>query len=539
MNNDQSSADDRLNSPEDQRLLDDGDQSPLDEGPSASVVPHISSTPTSPPRTLTFLNGLAIVTGMQIGSGIFSAPATVISAVENRVSAVIAWLVAGILAWTGAASFIELGSLVPVNGGMLEYLIFLYSEEFGFIFAWSWILISRPCGLAMVSLIFSEYLYKALVGDEGADESPKIAAVVGIIIVTLLNCLGSNIGNGVAKAFMAIKIVGLLSIALSGLAYWIFWPGASDPSPRIQEIREFSHKNTESSHLTDLWANLGAFTNAVLAAVFAYGGWESISFVVGEIQDVTTVLPRILHTSMAMVIVLFITSNLALYAVVPLSEMAESNTVALAFGERIFGIVGRLFYTWVVCLSCLGTLNAIVFSAGRLTQAASVRCFVPSFLDHNATPPLARLTHHLPERLRTWSELHSRQNIPVNAMLFNAAVACIFVLTGSFRQLLTFKGMMEYTLFLLTIFGLLVRNIRHSWSSPAVYAPALFCTMAAIIIARAAFSHVMTAMFIATFFLLLSLVYRNLWKRAGTFTIPGYIQYILASAGRRSSNARR
>lgn len=269
------SVDDRLDSPEDRRLLDDGDQSPFDERPSPMVVPRISSAPASPPRTLTFLNGLAIVTGMQIGSGIFSAPATVISAVGNRGSAVIAWLVAGILAWTGAASFIELGSLVPVNGGMLEYLIFLYSEKFGFVFAWSWILISRPCGLAMVSLIFSEYLHKALVGDVAANESPKITAVVGIAIVTLLNCLGSNIGNGVAKGFMAIKIVGLLSIALSGLVYWIFWPGASEPSPRVEVIRELTYNKTKTS-FTDVWADLDAFTNAVLAAVFAYGGWESV-----------------------------------------------------------------------------------------------------------------------------------------------------------------------------------------------------------------------------------------------------------------------
>ncbi|KAI1451267.1 amino acid transporter [Annulohypoxylon moriforme] len=538
MNNDLSLIEYRLGSHEDERFLNDEDQSPLGE-PSSSVLPHVNSTPASPPRTLTFLNGLAILIGMQIGSGIFSAPATVISAVENRVTAAIAWLVAGILAWTGAASFIELGSLVPVNGGMLEYLIFLYSEEFGFIFAWSWILISRPCGLAMVSLVFSEYLHKALAGDEVANESPKTTAIAGIAIVTLLNCLGSNVGNSVAKAFMVVKIVGLLSIVLSGLVYWIFWPGASEPNPPIDVIRELAHNETENSPFTDTWANLDAFTNAVLAAVFAYGGWESISFVAGEIQNVKIILPRILHTSMIIVITLFITSNFALYSIVPLSKMENSNTVALDFGEQLFGTVGRVFYTWIVCLSCLGTLNAIVFSAGRLTQAAGVRRFVPSILDHNATPPLSRLEPHLPERLRTWGELHSRQNIPINAMLFNAAVACIFVMTGSFRQLLTFKGMMEYTIFLLTIFGLLVRNIRHRLWSPFAHAPAIFCILATVIIARAAFSHVITALFIAAFFLFLSLIYRRFWKQEGAFTISGYIQYILVSTTRHSSNARR
>ncbi|KAI0171908.1 amino acid transporter [Hypoxylon sp. FL1284] len=533
MNNGQPPIDDGPSSPEQRRLLDNGDQSSLgDEEPSSSLVSHLSSAPAAPPRTLTFLNGLAIVTGMQIGSGIFSAPATVISAVESRVAAVLAWLVAGVLAWTGASSFIELGSLVPVNGGMLEYLIFLYNEECGFLFAWSWMLISRPCGLAMVSLIFSEYLYRAL-GVESAGGSPKMTAVIGIAVITLINCLGSNVGNGVAEVFMAIKVVGLLSISLSGLVFWIFWPGALGST---DAVREFPYNETTTSSLRDIWASFDGFTTAVLAAVFAYGGWESISFVVGEIQDAMTVLPRILHTAMTMVIVLFLTSNIALYTIVPLSEMAESNTVALAFGEQLFGVVGKMFYTWVVCLSCLGTLNAIVFSAGRLTQAAGVRRFVPSLLDRSATPPLARLARHLPQRIRAWSELHSRQNIPVNAMLFNAAVACVFVMTGSFRQLITFKGMIEYTLFLATIFGLLARNIRHRWSSSTVYAPTLFCAVATVIIARAAVSHVVTAIFIVTFFLILSLIHRKLWKRDGTFTIPGYIEYVLASIGRRRPN---
>lgn len=277
MNNDQHQVREDLDTREDRRLLDNGDQSPLDNRPNLSTVPLISSGPGSPPpRTLTFKNGLAVVVGIQIGSGIFSAPATVISVVESRTLAVIAWLLAGLLAWTGAISFIELGSLVPVNGGMLEYLIFLYNEELGFIFAWSWILISRPSALAMVSLIFSEYLHKAFTsGDDAADQNPKIIAVVGIVLVTVVNCLGSSVGNGVAKAFMALKIVGLLSIALSGLVYWTFWPGASNPGPRMEVTKELTSNMNETSHLDGLWANLDAFTNAVLAAVFAYGGWES------------------------------------------------------------------------------------------------------------------------------------------------------------------------------------------------------------------------------------------------------------------------
>ena len=93
--------------------------------------------------SLTFTNGLALVLGLQIGSGIFYAPSQVSAHVPSPGGAILVWLVAGIVVWTGAASFIELGLVVSKNGGVQEYLRICYGEFFGFLFSWTWITISK------------------------------------------------------------------------------------------------------------------------------------------------------------------------------------------------------------------------------------------------------------------------------------------------------------------------------------------------------------------------------------------------------------
>src|SRR5215471_11045127 len=104
------------------------------------------------PKTLTYFNCLALVVGLQVGSGIFSAPAVVRNHVPSPAIGVLVWALAGILVWTGAACFIELGTIVPENGGIQEYLRHCYGDVYGFMFAWIWIVVLKPCSMAMVSL---------------------------------------------------------------------------------------------------------------------------------------------------------------------------------------------------------------------------------------------------------------------------------------------------------------------------------------------------------------------------------------------------
>jgi hypothetical protein len=235
----------------------------------------------SPPRSLTHLNGLALVIGLQIGSGIFSAPSVVISKVTSPLLGVVVWFLAGLLVWTGAASFIELGTRVPRNGGIQEYLRHCYGDVYGFLCAWIWLLVSRPCAMAMVALVFSEYLFRAVSPDQDISVwMLKGVALLAVISITCLNSLGTNVGTGAATFFLVLKIVGLGSVALVGFVLMFTgFPipnGENDLNPPLYATTRRAPITTSDIGNSSVWTGLGNFADAILAALFAYGGWESV-----------------------------------------------------------------------------------------------------------------------------------------------------------------------------------------------------------------------------------------------------------------------
>ncbi|MCJ1230216.1 hypothetical protein MMC12_006888 [Toensbergia leucococca] len=153
-----------------------------------------------PPRSLTFLNGLAIVIGIQIGSGIFTSPSTVLENIPSPIPAVLVWLVAGALAWTGAASFIELGGLIPRNGGIQEYLRYCYNDACACSATWTLIFIVKPCSIAMISIIFAEYLLNVFDSEIPVHTwYTKAVALAALAIMSLLNCIGTRVSARIAN----------------------------------------------------------------------------------------------------------------------------------------------------------------------------------------------------------------------------------------------------------------------------------------------------------------------------------------------------
>ena len=176
----------------------------------------------------------------------------------------------------------ELGTIVPENGGIQEYLRHCYGDVYGFMFAWIWIFVVKPCSMAMVSLIFAEYLYRTVL--PGADISTwvlKSTALLGIGFTTALNCMGTHLGVLSANVFMGVKVLGLSSIAVIGVAFQITsviqGGSATEPeklSPAMESPTQFQ-VSEQGSSLS--WMGTGDLADALFAALFAYGGWESVS----------------------------------------------------------------------------------------------------------------------------------------------------------------------------------------------------------------------------------------------------------------------
>ena len=238
--------------------------------------------------SLSFLNGLALVMGLQIGSGIFSAPSQVSKQVASPGEGVLVWVVSGFLVWTGAASFIELGLAIPQNGGIQEYLRYCYGEFPGFLFTWTWVLISKPAAMAMIALVFSDHLIYSVSSEWRSPFISKLIALFGLGLITTVNCLGATTGARVANGFLGLKLFAVYSIALFGLYILIGQDGngvATSPHGWFA--------NGHSGRLDEIWHKLGHFVTGMYGALFCYGGWETVCPFPSIRSKTLVVLPNI------------------------------------------------------------------------------------------------------------------------------------------------------------------------------------------------------------------------------------------------------
>lgn len=309
-----------------------------DENAGSETHPLIvSASPTIPePRTqsLTLLNGLALVIALQIGSGIFTLPTQVSQSVPSPGAGLLVWLLAGLLVWTGAASFIELGCRAPSNGGIQEYVRVAYGgggrsyddvdeegsdeserdeeddpaqggsdmvggprpaataandkvgprgELAGFVFTWTWVLLAKPAANGAISTIAANYLARPFLpgpsssasSSEGGGLSPlgsRLTALLCVGVLTAVNCLGATSGAKAANLFLMLKLSALGSIIFMGLfALATGWRADGVPA---SETGWFGW--SEEDREKPAWQLLGEFVTATFGAVFCYGGWETV-----------------------------------------------------------------------------------------------------------------------------------------------------------------------------------------------------------------------------------------------------------------------
>lgn len=222
-------------------------------------------------KTLTYLNGLSLIVGLIIGSGIFSSPSQVNANVGSPGAALIVWVVAGILAWTGAASYAELGGAIPLNGGAQIYLSKIFGELAGFLFTWVAVLVLKPGGNAIVAIIMGEYLVRAFVGPEAETVSPwinKAVAVVGLFLVGFLNSVSTRLGTRINDMLMFLKFVALLGVTIIGIV--VAATGFS-----FSGTANLDWKNHEWFEGTKMDAS--AWAVALYAGLWAFDGWDNAS----------------------------------------------------------------------------------------------------------------------------------------------------------------------------------------------------------------------------------------------------------------------
>ena len=144
-----------------------------------------------------------------------SSPGVVVANAQSVGASLLVWLVSGILGWTGASSFAELGSAIPVNGGAQAYLAYAYNPLVSYLFAWTAIVALKPGGNGVIALIFAEYvnrlIYHATSADTESESLPqwsiKVTASLAVACVTMICIWTRNLGTRAAVVFTSVKVV--------------------------------------------------------------------------------------------------------------------------------------------------------------------------------------------------------------------------------------------------------------------------------------------------------------------------------------------
>ncbi|KAF6765237.1 L-methionine transporter [Ephemerocybe angulata] len=422
---------------------------------SASVTDPGIDPVESSEKNVGLINGIALIVGLQIGSGIFSSPGVVVANTQSVGASLLVWLASGVLAWTGASSFAELGSAIPQNGGAQAYLAYAYGPLTSYLFAWTAIIALKPGGNAVIALIFAEYINRLFYSHASSEEvSPdeipqwaiKLTAVAAVAVVTILCIAARKLGTRVAVVFTTLKIVALVLVTTLGIV--TIARGKASNSLRGNLFTGSSHSPSQ-------------YSLALYSGLWAFDGWDQANYVGGEIHHPEKNIPRAIHSSMAIVTLLFLLANLSYFAVLDHKTVALSNTVALDFGKAIWGKAGATLFAVMVAVSCFGALNGSFYTSSRLVYAAGRERFLPAM----------------------FGRLHSTRKTPLNATLLQASITTAFiVIGGGFRSLINFSVVASWAFYFLTVLGLVILRFKEpllerpyrTW----IITPLIFCGVA-------------------------------------------------------------
>jgi amino acid transporter len=305
-------------------------------------------------RNLGLWSAIAVLIGSTIGSGIFRVPALIAGETGSAGSALLIWLIGGIVALAGALTLAELAAALPRSGGVFAFILEAFGPLPAFLFGWSELVVLRAAALGAIATIFAEYLGYFL---PLTPMQVRMMAALAIVVVGAFNYFGVNLAAIVNNLATAVKYV-----ALAGLAILAFVAGQGS----------FGHLATPAG---TSGAGLSVMATALVAVMWTYDGWADLSFMGGEVKDPARNLPLALVLGTALIVVLYALINVAYIYLVPVPEMGTSKLIAADAARRIplLGAGGAGIISVMVMVSCFGGLNGSMMTGPRIFFAMADR----------------------------------------------------------------------------------------------------------------------------------------------------------------------
>ena len=373
-------------------------------------------------RRLGLFDATMIVMGGIIGSGIFINGSVVARQLSSPVAILGVWALGGLIALAAAFIWAELAARRPEVGGQYAYLRDAFHPLLAFLYGWALLLVIQTGGMAAVAVTFAKYFLQVT----GLQVADWLIAAIALAILTVVNCLGVRAGSSVQNGFMVLKIAALLTLIICGL--WVIGPRSSDTGGLVIVTGGFG-LNT----LTVLGA-------AMVPVLFAYGGWQTSTFVASEIREPRKNLPRALLIGVAGVVFLYLAANFVYVAALGVPGLASTTTPASDVMRLALGENGARLIAAGIAISTVGFLSQGMLTAPRVYFAMAEDGLF----------------------FRGVARLHPKTQAPVVAIVLQGVLAIVIAYWGKYEQILNYVVSVDFIFFGATAACLFVLRKRNN-----------------------------------------------------------------------------
>ncbi|MEE8378687.1 MAG: amino acid permease [Candidatus Aminicenantaceae bacterium] len=364
-------------------------------------------------RAIRLPHATALVVGTIIGASIFMQPSEITGHVPSVGGVFLVWILSGILTFFGALVCAELASIFTQSGGVYVYLKEAYFPGLGFLWGWAMFWIMHSGIIAAVAVICARYVgFFVPLTDAGV----KAVAISVIIILSAVNYIGVKQASSLQSLLTLGKVVAIVFILLFG-----FILGAKVP------------EHFAAGEIAQTGIPINGFFLAMVAGLFAFGGWHMVTYNSEETIDPKKTIPRALMLGTLIVTISYIALNAVYMYILPLDKVASSTRIAADAADALVGFGGGAFMAGLVVFSTIGGLTGIILCGPRVYYSMAQDGLL----------------------FRWMGKIHSKYKTPHRAIGVQAVWSSVLVATGSYRALFTRVVYTEWIFFGLMAIGLM------------------------------------------------------------------------------------